>query len=273
MTVRTRYLAASVAAIALAGAGVLSGATQTAAQPAPAVKAAPADGAAKWGYIGDVGPSHWDDLGFPMCGEGKKQSPIDINASRSRGIANPRFAYGTVKLELTDNGHGVNTGPVKGSKPNTVKHGGKTYTFAQFHHHAPSEHQIDGIHYPAEMHFVNQAEDGSLAVFGVMFRGGGKENKAWKPVIDVITQPDGDKKATAKADLNALLPKDRRSFRYEGSLTTPPCSEGVAWTVFTTPVTLSSAQLNEVMEAYQGNARPVQPLNGRSVLFDRTSGR
>lgn len=274
MTRRTRR-SLSAAATALAIAGVSAGVVLSdpvTASPAPA-PAADAKGA-EWGYLGKLGPSHWGDLGYPTCSKGDKQSPIDINTSRGLGLANPRFDYGRVKLTLAETGHGVNVAPAKGSRANIASVNGKKYTFLQFHHHGPSEHQIDGLHYPAEVHFVNQAKDGSLAVFGVMFRGGGPTNKAWKPVLDVITKATADPGATSTtADLNALLPKDRRSFRYEGSLTTPPCSEGVAWTVFTKPVVLSSAQLNNLLEAYQGNARPVQPLNGRSVLFDRTAKR
>lgn len=269
MTVRTRLLAASATTALLASAGVSAFLAQPVTASPPSVKTAEA--APEWGYLGDLGPSHWGRLGYPTCDEGTRQSPIDISRKRGRDLPNPRFDYGAVELELVDTGHGVNAGPVKGSAPHTVVHGGKRYTFAQFHHHGPSEHQIDGLHYPAEVHFVTQAEDGALAVFGVLFKGGGATNKAWKPVLDVITEASTDpSKTSAKVDLNALLPKDRRSYRYEGSLTTPPCTEGVAWTVFTTPVVISSAQLNDMLEAYQGNARPVQPLNGRSVLLDRT---
>ena len=274
MALRPRIFAASASAVALAAAGLTAGvaqAGQAPAAPAPAAVTKSAEKPAKWGYLGDLGPSHWGDLGYPVCAKGAKQSPIDINTSRGIGLANPRFDYGTVKLTLAETGHGVNVAPAKGARANIASIKGKKYTFLQFHHHGPSEHQIDGLHYPAEVHFVNQAKDGSLAVFGVLVRGGGATNKAWKPVIDVITKATADPAATSTtADLNALLPRDRRSFRYEGSLTTPPCSEGVAWTVFTKPVVLSSKQLNDLLEAYQGNARPVQPLNGRSVLFDRT---
>lgn len=272
MNLRTRYLAAPVAGIVLAVGAVSAGMAQPVSTHLPAHEAAADGEKPEWSYLGATGPSHWGDLGYPVCEEGKKQSPIDISSTRSRALKDPGFSYGEVGLRLSDNGYGVNADPVRGSKPNTVRHLGKSYEFLQFHHHAPSEHQVDGLHYPAEMHFVNRAEDGSLAVFGVMFKGGGATNKAWKPVLDVIADvSSASSEPSVEVDLDDLLPKDRRSYRYSGSLTTPPCTEGVAWTVFTTPVVLSSDQLDDMLEAYNGNARPVQPLNGRSVVYDRTS--
>lgn len=270
MSTRTRWIAASAAAIALTVAGVTVGEARPATSPA----APPTGSAPAWSYVGPTGPAHWGELGFADCAKGTSQSPINITRSRVRAVADPRFRYGRVELGFTDNGHGVNIAPLPGQRGQTVTLAGARYTLTQFHHHAPSEHQVDGMHFPAEMHFVHAAQNGDLAVFAVPFKGGGATNRAWQPVLDVITRASGEQKVTATvSDLAALLPKDRRSRRYSGSLTTPPCSEGVAWTVFTTPVTLSDRQLTAVLEAYQGNARPVQPLNGRTVLLDRTSGR
>lgn len=272
MQQKMRYLAVPAVAVALATAGMGVSTAQPTTQRAVPGQTAPTQ-AADWSYLGRTGPAHWGKLGYPTCAKGTTQSPINITRTTSRRLADARFAYGKVSLSLVDTGHGVNVAPVGGQLPRTVKLGGIKYTFAQFHHHSPSEHQVNGMNYPAEMHFVNKAANGDLAVFGVFFKGGGATNRAWKPVIDVITQATMDPKATkARADLSTLLPKDRRSYQYRGSLTTPPCSEGVAWTVFTTPVVLSDQQLSDVMEAYQGNARPVQALNGRRVLFDTTSG-
>ena len=266
MRVRKKYIAVPALAIAaalasLAGSGI-----------APIAQAS--DGAPEWGYMGSTGPSHWGELGYPVCAQGEHQSPIDISAANRRGLRDPQFAYGTIELTLAATGHGVEAAPVGGSPAQTVIHEGRTYTFAQFHHHAPSEHQVDGLHYPAEIHFVHRAKDGSLAVFGVLVKGGGAQNEAWQPVLDVITEATEDPaELSATVDLDALLPQDRRSFRYAGSLTTPPCTEGVTWTVFTTPVVVSSQQLNDMLEAYSGNNRPVQPLNDRTVIEDRSRGR
>ncbi len=167
----------------------------------------------------------------------------------------------------------MNVAPEPGAAPNTVAHQGKEYTFQQFHHHAPSEHQIDGLHFPAEVHFVNRAEDGSLAVFGVLVRGGGHTNRARGRSSLSSPRRRRPSATIARVDLDRLLPGDRRSYRYEGSLTTPPCTEGVVWTVFTQPIVLSNDQVATLMEAYQGNARPAQDRNSRVVLYDRSPGR
>lgn len=278
MSKRFTHAAVSAAFIALGWAGATTGLAPAEAAPAtPFARHAPAPAPAPaqdWGYLGDLGPSHWGELGYPLCEQGQNQSPIDITRTNSGGWPNPSFDYGKVRVTLAATGHGVKVAPEPGAAPNTVAHQGKEYTFQQFHHHAPSEHQIDGLHFPAEVHFVNRAEDGSLAVFGVLVRGGGHTNRAWEPILDVITEATTDPSATiARVDLDRLLPGDRRSYRYEGSLTTPPCTEGVVWTVFTQPIVLSNDQVATLMEAYQGNARPAQDRNSRVVLYDRSPGR
>lgn len=277
MSRRIRFLAGPLAGGMLVVAGLSAAATATSADatapvaaPIPVPATAPYDGH-EWGYTGPTGPSHWGDLGYPTCQEGTEQSPIDISRTRSRGLANPVFSYAKVRMLVEDTGHTIQVTPSPDSPVSSMTVGGKVYSLLQFHFHTPAEHQVDGLHYPAEVHFVHQSEDGAIAVVGVLIAGGGRVNEAWSPFIDAIASSDASK--AAEVDLPRMLPKDRRSYRYSGSLTTPPCTEGVAWTVLTTPVTISRPQLNQLLEAYSGNNRPVQPLGDRTVLFDRSSRR
>ena len=135
------------------------------------------------------------------------------------------------------------------------------------HFHAPSEHTIEGVQYAAEMHFVHKASDGALTVVGVMIAEGAADNAAWAPYVDALTTVKGTD-GSASIDWAAMLPAEQLTYRYEGSLTTPPCTEGVHWFLMTQPVELSAAQIAKITAAYTGNFRPIQALNGREVQVD-----
>ena len=145
---------------------------------------------------------------------------------------------------------------------------GKTYTFKQFHFHTPSEHTFKGKHFPMEAHFVHQAEDGTLAVIGSVFKPG-KNN----PALSALTAKKlkaGESVDLKNLNIQALLPKDSKSFQLKGSLTTPPCSENVTWVVLKTPVQADAAQFKAMRDIIGGeNNRPVQPLNEREVNEDK----
>jgi carbonic anhydrase len=146
---------------------------------------------------------------------------------------------------------------------------GKRYVLAQFHFHAPSEHTIDGRHADMEMHLVHKSEDGQVAVVGVMIRAGA-ENLAFAPIWDRLPTPaNKERRATATIDAASLLPKDHGHYRYLGSFTTPPCTEGVLWLVLRTPVELSRAQIDQFRAVIEGNNRPVQPRNQRAIEYTR----
>ena len=136
---------------------------------------------------------------------------------------------------------------------------GKSYNLLQFHFHTPSEHYIGGLPYPMEVHFVHQAEDGQLGVIGVLMKLG-EESKAISKIWGAIAE-----QGTISLSAKDLLPANLDYFKYEGSLTTPPCSEGVQWHVVKEPITISEAQLIAFQELFPVNARPVQPLNTRTV--------
>jgi carbonic anhydrase len=230
----------------------------------------PAPAPVAWGYTGDVGPERWGDLQpeFSLCKNGKTQAPIDLpsKADKGPGLKALAFEYPSIPLTLLNNGHTVQV-PSTGAA--SLSEGADKWDLVQFHLHAPSEHTLDGKRYDAEIHFVHKNAKGELAVVGVFVRKG-KENKALKGFFDNAPAEVGtDPKPVAGAtvDLKAILPGQTGYFTYGGSLTAPPCSEGVTWFVLKTPVEASAEQLAKFHEVTHGDtSRPVQPLGERKVL-------
>ena len=142
------------------------------------------------------------------------------------------------------------------------------YELTQFHWHTPSEHEVDGRASPMEMHLVHTAADGSLLVIGVFIEQG-RKNRVLKPIFDDLPEMPGETRPVAGVRIDKLLPRKTSSFRYRGSLTTPPFTEGVRWIVLARPISLSKRQIGAFRELFhEGNSREVQPLNGRRILSD-----
>lgn len=227
-----------------------------------------AHGKVHWGYAGKHGPAHWGDLApaFALCKTGKKQSPVDLKGAKPGKVDALSFAYKPAPLRVDNNGHALQWNQVPQSK---LKVGKDEYTLLQIHFHSPSEHTVDGKAFPLEAHFVHKSAAGKLAVVGVLYTVKA-ENKAlatlWKKIP---TEPHSNAVHKGTLDPTLLLPKNRSSFRYPGSLTTPPCSEGVRWIVLRTPMTISAKQLASFNTAYKGNLRPVLPLNDRTILLGK----
>ncbi len=223
---------------------------------------------AKWGYVGDLGPAHWGDLAheYFMCKVGKNQSPVDISSAAlvEAELAPISFHYHyQVSGKIVNNGHTIMVVPEGESY---IEVDGKKFYLKQFHFHTPSEHTVQGKYYLLELHFVHQAKDGQLAVVGVVFDEGQAHPeiaKLWKEA----PRHEGKKALSGKVDMASLLPSDRDYYRYSGSLTTPPCSEGVIWLFMKKSLTISAAQAAE-LEKILGfkNNRPVQPINARKIL-------
>ena len=234
---------------------------------APAAEHATNAGEVHWSYSGDTGPEYWGQLSeeFALCATGSAQTPIDIAPNAQADVANPVFAYQAGASEVINNGHTVQ---LKAEAANQMTVDGVTYTLLQMHFHAPSEHAIAGVRAPLEMHFVHQAADGTLAVVAVLAQAGAP-TPAWDAMVNVLSTAEGQS-ATTNVDWSALLPTNQATYRYLGSLTTPPCSEGVHWMVMQTPVTLSDAQIGAFTQAYAANARPLQAVNDREVINDTT---
>ena len=219
-------------------------------------------GKAHWGYSGAEGFQHWGDLSaeFHACKDGMAQSPIDIREYNAADLPALKPSYHKGNLEVFNNGHTiqVNTGD-----SGSLSVDGKTYKLLHFHFHTPSEHYVDGAPYPMEVHFVHKAGDGTLGVIGVMMQLG-----AHNAAIDAIwraTQASGGHASLSAAD---LLPSNLDYYKYVGSLTTPPCSEGVQWHVAKNAIEISAAQLHAFQALFSVNARPVQPQNSRNVKGD-----
>lgn len=270
--------------LSLAGCGTPSAppqqTTTAAASTAISRPAVPAPTDPVWHYEGDEGPEHWGSLSpaFATCGEGRSQSPIDVSTT-SRGAAptvTMRFPAATLRIvHQTHVADGINNGhtiQINYPAADTLTLGDTSYQLAQYHFHAPSEHTVNGKHFPMEMHMVHKGADGTLAVVGVFIEQG-QQNAAFEPVWADLPKQKGVEThyGAVSVDVDALLPTVRTSYRYDGSLTTPPCSEGVTWIVMTTPIQLSPAQIAAFTQLVSGNNRPIQPLNGRPVVTDVVS--
>ncbi|OAQ21602.1 carbonic anhydrase [Thermosulfurimonas dismutans] len=222
----------------------------------------------KWGYVGKIGPAHWGDLAheYFMCKVGKNQSPVDINSSVTieAQLEPINFHYrDQISGEIVNNGHTIMVVP---KEDNYIVVDGKKFHLKQFHFHSPSEHTVEGKYYLLELHFVHQADDGQLAVIGVVFDRGAEHPeiaKLWKEA----PEHEGKKELKSLVNMQALLPENLDYYRYSGSLTTPPCSEGVIWLFLKNPLQISEAQA-EKFKKIMGfeNNRPVQPVNARKIL-------
>lgn len=222
------------------------------------------DGQVHWGYAGEIGPEHWGSLAddFSTCGSGQSQSPIDLPGEGTTELADLSFEYTSSALRVINNGHTIQSNIDPGS---FLVIDGERYQLLQFHFHAGSEHTVAGEQYPFEVHLVHQNEAGQLAVVGVFFEVG-EENAALTPIWEAIPTTVGEENHVdgVTHEASALLPTARTGWSYSGSLTTPPCSEGVSWSVMSEPLQISQEQLDAFRALHDGNFRPVQPLNERS---------
>jgi carbonic anhydrase len=225
------------------------------------------DHKAHWGYTGHNGPQSWGELSdkYKMCGIGMNQSPINIVSSLDADLEPIGFNYKTSPVEILNNGHTVQVNVASGS---IIEVDGVSYELKQYHFHTPSENNINSKSFPLEAHFVHADKDGNLAVVGVMFEEG-KENAQLKELwAKMPMEADVHTKLSAEAkDINALLPESKEYYRFNGSLTTPPCSEGVKWMVLETPLTISKEQVEKFSHAVHGhNNRPIQSQNARIIV-------
>lgn len=220
-----------------------------------------------WSYEGNTGPDHWADLSpdFTACRIGSQQTPIDLlNAQKAE--VSIEIDYRPLPLRLANNGHTIQAAAADGG---AVSIDGTGYDLAQFHFHHPSEHTLDGVAFDMELHLVHKSGAGGLAVVGVFMKEG-THNSALDAVFNCMPlNAGGEVLAVERFDPAVLLPKSRTGFRYTGSLTTPPCSEGLVWTVFQDPIEVSREQIRRFALLFPNNARPTQRKSDRGLAEAR----
>jgi carbonic anhydrase len=230
--------------------------------------AAPPASPPHWDYVG-ADPQHWNELdkSFATCGTGKVQSPIDIHAAKKAPLDPIEFHYKPALLNIVDNGHTVMANYAPGS---TITVGGHAYTLKQFHFHHPAEEEFNGHAAEMEVHLVHADTEGKLAVVSVSLKAG-TPNPVIEQMWTNLPKEKGVSKAVENAwiDAGELIPAQHGYYTFSGSLTTPPCSENVTWFVLKAPKTVSKDEVAAFAKVYPMNARPPQPLNGRTVLESR----
>jgi carbonic anhydrase len=217
-----------------------------------------------WGYQGDVAPYHWGSIAeeYKSCGEGRQQSPINLVRKKAKALKHSiKFQYQDMAGEVENNGHSIKLS-FQGT-PYVAMEGEKFY-LRQLHFHAKSEHALEGLFYPAELHIVHESVDHQLLVLGFFLELDDK-NFDHYGFFQSLPKP-GEKKSTKKIKLAKLINFNGSHFYYRGSLTTPPCTENVRWVIFDKHIKLSSAQLGSFESRYSNNYRPIVPLQDHQLF-------
>ncbi|WP_052714070.1 carbonic anhydrase [Paenibacillus dauci] len=277
MNRKWQYTTLSAAVLLLAGCGqthqaassvTTPGASASAAHSAISTTAAP-----HWSYDHEHGPAHWAELetGFSTCRTGQQQSPIDIEDAQlvpSATVHPVKIHYGTTPVNVINNGHTIQVNVQNTDNYITIE--GQKYTLVQFHFHHPSEHQIDGKNAAMELHLVHKSADGQSAVLGVLIQPG-SDNSAFRQLWEHLPDQASEEAVplTEPIELSHLLPADHHAVHYTGSLTTPPCTEHVSWTVLQQPIQLSKEQIERFATIFPDNHRPVQSIGSRQLYTEQ----
>ncbi|MEP2735620.1 MAG: carbonic anhydrase family protein [Erythrobacter sp.] len=249
MKFSSKFFVAAMASVSLAACSQADTATGDAEAGADEKKVA-------WDYGDEKGPANWGTLSeeYAACASGLEQSPIDLPAASEANLITVTTNYGETSAEVVDLGKTIQANVAEGM---SLISGDTEYGLVQVHMHTPSENTVEGKAFPMTAHFVHASAEGAFAVLGIMF----EEGEA-NPAIDAIL---GNVGSAAELDLSDMLPAELNAYNFPGSLTTPPCTEGVNWHVVSTPVSASAEQIAALTEAMGNNARPVQPLNEREL--------
>ncbi|TCJ98593.1 carbonic anhydrase [Volucribacter psittacicida] len=218
-----------------------------------------------WSYVGNEDPAHWGELAteYQVCKLGKNQSPVDVSESIETHSHTIKLHTAKTQVKLENNGHSIQATPITANNQLWIKQ--TPFALQQFHFHTPSEHTFKQKHFPLEAHFVYQNEEGQLAVIAVFFTLGKANSELAK--LEQQTLPIGEKHSvTQEVDLAKLMPKNPKHFRLTGSLTTPPCTEGVNWIIMQQPIEASQSQIDWLANVMGKNNRPLQPLNSRFII-------
>ncbi len=215
-----------------------------------------------WSYVGRSGPDHWSELDkkFELCKEGILQSPINLDKLHLVSDKEPlMFHYESYSARLKDFSLKINPEVSK-----YIEIEKKHYKLTEFHFHLPSEHSINNKIYDAELHFVHQDKNNNIVVVAVLIKEG-KSNELIKQIIESANQSNKVRYELEDGDLMTLIPENKAYFHYMGSLTTPPCTEGVNWYVLKTPIEICKEELEMLRQIMPSNARSIQDSNNRKI--------
>jgi carbonic anhydrase len=220
--------------------------------------------AAHWSYGGEGGPEQWGQMKpeFAACSTGSRQSPIDIRSGVKVDLEPIQFDYRPAGFSVVDNGHTIQVNVGGG---NSIEIQGRRYDLVQFHFHRPSEERVNGRQFDMVAHLVHKDPEGRLAVVAVLLDRGTAQPLVQTVWNNLPLEKGSEVAVRSEIDMNNLLPADRRYYTYMGSLTTPPCSEGVLWMVLQQPVPIANEQVNVFSRLYPMNARPIQQAAGRLI--------
>jgi carbonic anhydrase len=218
----------------------------------------------RWGYEGEESAAHWSmrSSAYMACEAGSHQSPINISMpDHSRHQERLVFHYRSGFVRALDNGHTIQVNLPPG---NELYLNGRTYFLSQLHFHDPSEHHVDGQIYQMEIHLVHQDRKGHVAVIGVLVEAG-LPNQSLSNIWAMLPMKAGELGAEHPFNPQDLIPPNSHHFSYHGSLTTPPCTEGVQWIVLRDPISMSAQQIAQFISVVGHNARPSQPIHDRKI--------
>lgn len=219
-----------------------------------------------WDYEGETGPEHWSEMDKNDCG-GNAQSPVDIVETEKDGALKPIDFHYNQKTKIHDvinNGHTIQFDFEPGDY---VVINGNQYELKQFHFHEPAEHTIKGVRYPLVIHMVHKSKEGKFAVVAIMAQEDKKSNETFEFLDKYLpTKANDTVKVNDDFNINNVLPKNRTYYTYTGSLTTPPCTEGVQWFIFKNQIDVSIKMIKDLKKIMPvNNFRSVQELNGRKI--------
>jgi carbonic anhydrase len=226
--------------------------------------AARAESHAHWTYEGHHGPSAWGKLeqSFRACSDPTEQSPIDLRDAVKADLAPLAIDWHPQVFKVVNNGHTIQA---NAEANGGVTIGGNRFTLAQFHFHTPSEHALNGQRAEMEAHFVNADDKGGVLVVGVFMKAGAS-HPPFAHLMASAPKEEGSAVLNSPVDPSAFLPADPTRFRYEGSLTTPPCSEIVDWNIYAAPIEVAQSDIDAFKSIFPMNARPLQNLGRRFLL-------
>ncbi|MET3193946.1 carbonic anhydrase family protein [Bacillus sp. OAE603] len=219
----------------------------------------------EWTYTGSTGPNNWGNLKeeYAMCSKGKEQSPINIVSKTQKSLP-LGINYHTGKFKIEIKKTTIKLTPEDNS--NTINIQGTNYELKQLHFHTPSEHLINGHQSDMEIHFVHEDRSHSFAVMGI-FVDKGTQNKVFQKIVNTLKADKSLKEnRTITLNIQSFIPVNSKKISYNGSLTTPPCTEGLKWIVFEKPIQFSNQQISFYRKYFYPTNRPVQPLNNRTLF-------